>query len=158
MQKKLREQAIRDPLTNVYNRRFFDETLIRELALAKRSSHSLSLMLIDIDHFKNINDEFGHEQGDRVLRVLRLLINQTRKSDVVCRYGGEEFIILLPNMEIEKAVIRANMFREEFRLLCLKNPVIKEGIHIINWFGLLSKTWRIGGGSGPKSGRCHVRS
>ena len=127
LQQKLREQAIRDPLTNVYNRRFFDETLNRELALAKRSSRPLSILMIDIDHFKNVNDEFGHEQGDRVLRSFgSLLMNQTRKSDVVCRYGGEEFIILLPNMEIEKAVIRSNKLREEFRMMCLKNPVIKK--------------------------------
>lgn len=127
LQRKLKEQAIRDPLTNVYNRRFFDETFIRELALAKRSSHQLCVMMIDIDHFKSINDEFGHEQGDRILRSFgSLLMNQTRKSDVVCRYGGEEFIILLPNMEIEKAKIRANLIREEFSLMCTKNSVMKK--------------------------------
>ncbi|MHB8133173.1 MAG: histidine kinase N-terminal 7TM domain-containing diguanylate cyclase [Anaerolineaceae bacterium] len=131
LQNKLREQAIRDPLTNVFNRRFFDETFDREIALTKRSSQKLCVLMIDIDHFKQVNDEFGHDQGDRVLRNFgSLLMKNTRVSDVVCRYGGEEFIILLINVDIEQALVRANQLREAFRDMCLKDIKLKKELTI----------------------------
>jgi len=131
LQNKLREQAIRDPLTNVFNRRFFDETFDREIALTKRASQSLCVLMIDIDHFKQVNDEFGHDQGDRVLRNFgSLLMKNTRVSDVVCRYGGEEFIILFINLDIEHALLRANQLREAFREMCLKDTKLKKELTI----------------------------
>jgi len=131
LQNKLREQAIRDPLTNVFNRRFFDETFDREIALAKRASQPMCVLMIDIDHFKQVNDEFGHDQGDRVLRNFgSLLMKNTRVSDVVCRYGGEEFIILFINLDIEHALLRANQLREAFREMCLKDTKLKKELTI----------------------------
>ena len=97
LQAKLREQAIRDSLTSLFNRRFLEETLDRELSAAARSHSLLTILLLDLDHFKEFNDQYGHEAGDTVLRVVgSLLRGNTRSSDVSCRYGGEEFIVVLP--------------------------------------------------------------
>jgi diguanylate cyclase (GGDEF)-like protein/PAS domain S-box-containing protein len=115
---KLREQAIRDPLTNLYNRRFMEETLNLEIHRARRSHSLVSLVMMDIDHFKLVNDRFGHKTGDYVLEALgRMLLDNTRKSDVACRYGGEEFLIVLPNTSLEDAARRAEQFRASFEAL-----------------------------------------
>lgn len=115
LQAQLHEQANRDPLTGLYNRRYLDGTLERELARCKREGHPLSLMLLDIDHFKSINDTYGHQAGDEVLRRLAdLLAHQARAGDVACRYGGEEFLLLLPNMPLAAALERAERWRRSF--------------------------------------------
>jgi diguanylate cyclase (GGDEF)-like protein len=91
-----REQAIRDPLTSLFNRRYLEETLERELQHAIRRNRPLSLMMLDLDHFKRFNDEFGHDVGDLVLRSIgEFLRAHTRAEDIVCRYGGEEFLIVM---------------------------------------------------------------
>lgn len=96
-QKKLLEQANRDPLTNLYNRRFFSDISIEILNLAKRDETDLSIAMIDIDKFKNINDTYGHKVGDMVIKSLsEIFNNHIRKSDVTARIGGEEFALLLP--------------------------------------------------------------
>ena len=93
----LREQATRDWLTGLYNRRFFEETFTDHVAAANRYDRALSLVLFDIDRFKPINDTFGHEAGDDVLRHFgRLLQTTARKADIICRYGGDEFVVILP--------------------------------------------------------------
>lgn len=115
LQKQLEEQAIRDPLTGLFNRRFFDEYFKNELIRSIREDKSMSLLMVDIDHFKSVNDRFGHEVGDKVLQLLaEILQNMFRKSDVACRFGGEEFLVLLPGLYLDQAVNRAEALREKF--------------------------------------------
>lgn len=112
LQDQLREQAHRDPLTGLYNRRFLDTTLARELHRCVRDSCTVSLLMIDIDHFKTINDTHGHQVGDEVLKQLAgVLCAHTRAHDVVSRFGGEEFLVMLPRMETELACQRADQIR-----------------------------------------------
>jgi diguanylate cyclase (GGDEF)-like protein/PAS domain S-box-containing protein len=109
LQSQLREQAIRDALTNVFNRRYMEETLERELARAAREVYPLCIVMMDIDHFKDVNDTYGHEAGDTVLKKLADLITaQSRQGDFVCRYGGEEFVLVMPNIGVDVAKERAN--------------------------------------------------
>lgn len=115
LQAQLTEQANRDPLTGLYNRRYLDSTMPRELAHAKRDGQAMWLMLIDIDHFKSINDNYGHQAGDEVIKgVAHLLHDKARAEDVVCRFGGEEFLLLLPNMPQAVALTRAEEWRQTF--------------------------------------------
>lgn len=131
LQKELREQAIRDPLTGLFNRRFFDETFAMELASARRSSRPLCVLMIDIDHFKQVNDLFGHAIGDLVLHHFgTLLLEMTRKSDIVCRYGGEEFLILMNDVRSEEALQRANSFRQAFTANCLQINNVRHEVTI----------------------------
>jgi diguanylate cyclase (GGDEF)-like protein/PAS domain S-box-containing protein len=118
LQEKLREQALRDPLTNLYNRRFLEETLDREIAHARRDGENLCVAMIDIDNFKLFNDRYGHKVGDMILRSLGdILIANTRKGDVACRYGGEEFIVVMPGADVDNALKRAKHWRKAFQLL-----------------------------------------
>ncbi len=122
LQAALREQAIRDSLTGLYNRRYLDETLDREVARARREGNPLSLVMMDIDHFKDVNDTYGHQVGDEVLRVLAAtLLADIRAEDVACRYGGEEFLILLPNMPLVAALERAESWRAEVAALQIRH-------------------------------------
>jgi diguanylate cyclase (GGDEF)-like protein/PAS domain S-box-containing protein len=112
LQSKLRSQAIRDPLTNLFNRRYLDETFDRELARAAREKYPVCVMMLDIDHFKKVNDTYGHEAGDCILKALaRTLSARNRRGDFVCRYGGEEFVIVMPNMDVKTAYQRAESLR-----------------------------------------------
>ena len=114
LQAELREQAIRDPLTGLYNRRYLSETLERELARAMREGYPVSLVMADIDHFKDVNDTYGHAAGDLVLRSLGCIFKaDTRPGDIACRYGGEEFLLVLPNADARTAVARAEQLRKE---------------------------------------------
>jgi len=104
LQQQLKEQAIRDPLTGAFNRRYLDEILERDFSFMQRNSQPVSFVMIDIDHFKKINDTWGHQAGDAVLKKLSsILMGHTRKSDIVCRYGGEEFLIVLNGSESDDA-------------------------------------------------------
>eukprot|EP00831_Metopus_contortus_P008304 TRINITY_DN13191_c0_g1_i1.p1 TRINITY_DN13191_c0_g1~~TRINITY_DN13191_c0_g1_i1.p1 ORF type:complete len:410 (-),score=60.88 TRINITY_DN13191_c0_g1_i1:173-1402(-) len=106
VQIELREQAIRDPLTNLYNRRHFEEQARHAYESASRYGHPLSMMIGDLDHFRRINDEFSREIGDLVLeKVAEIITNTTRKSDVVSRYGGEELVVLFANTDREQAAV-----------------------------------------------------
>jgi diguanylate cyclase len=113
LRETLRRQSVRDPLTGLYNRRFLEESLERELGRATRSGLPFGLMMIDIDHFKRLNDTYGHDAGDAVLRALgNLLRAQLRSEDVVCRYGGEEFTMILPEASHDATQARAESLRE----------------------------------------------
>ncbi len=115
LQEKLREQAVRDGLTGLYNRRYLDETLIRELSRAQRENYPLCVILIDLDFFKKVNDTYGHLGGDEVLKAFaNLMKDHARQGDVACRYGGEEFMLMLPKMPTQVAIDRANLLREKF--------------------------------------------
>ena len=95
---ELEQETITDPLMGIFNRRFLDRRLHEELVRAKRHGLELSLMLLDIDHFKRVNDTWGHQNGDIVLKHLaQLLTNTLRQTDLVARFGGEEVVILLPH-------------------------------------------------------------
>jgi two-component system cell cycle response regulator len=109
---RLERLAITDYLTGLYNIRYFYHRLEEEFSRAKRYNFPLSCLMIDIDHFKEINDRYGHRAGDSVLKeVARLMKNHTRKSDVLARYGGEEFIMLLPETSEKGAIIKAESLR-----------------------------------------------
>ncbi len=115
LQNKLEEQATRDPLTSLYNRRYLESIVARELARCKREKLPLALMMIDVDHFKKVNDTYGHPGGDVVLQALATLLQESvRVTDVACRYGGEEFLLLLPSMSPDMAVVRADQWRMSF--------------------------------------------
>jgi len=104
LKEALKNQSIRDPLTNLFNRRYLEEAMEKELARAERGTYNLSVLMLDIDHFKQFNDKFGHEAGDRVLWEVGSLLNKSvRKSDIACRYGGEELIVLLPETDLTEA-------------------------------------------------------
>ena len=108
LQEKLSEQANRDSLTGLFNRRYLEGTLEREMARSRRENMPLAMLLLDVDHFKKVNDTCGHQAGDEVLRVLgRLLLEHARAEDIVCRYGGEEFLLVLPKMPLAIALERA---------------------------------------------------
>jgi diguanylate cyclase (GGDEF)-like protein len=113
MREMLKIQSVRDPLTGLYNRRYMEESLTRELRRAARKKTELGVMMLDVDHFKQFNDTFGHEAGDSVLRSLgNLLRTQFRAEDIVCRYGGEEFTVILPDTSVQLTQQRAEELRE----------------------------------------------
>jgi diguanylate cyclase (GGDEF)-like protein/PAS domain S-box-containing protein len=115
LQAQLREQAIRDPLTGLFNRRFFSESLEKEMAQAVRDNSPLSFIILDIDYFKKINDTYGHKCGDFVLQTFaKFLSDHVRTADLLCRFGGEEFVILMPNASTESAYERAEVLRKQF--------------------------------------------
>jgi diguanylate cyclase (GGDEF)-like protein len=109
LRESLRSQSIRDPLTTLFNRRYLEETLDRELARAARHESTVGLIILDIDNFKRFNDQFGHGAGDTALiQVGALLKEITRAEDIVCRHGGEEFTVILPGAPLEATIRRAN--------------------------------------------------
>ncbi len=112
LREALRSQSIRDPLTGIFNRRYLEETLEREIRRAVRAEQSLGILMLDLDHFKKFNDTYGHEAGDTVLReTAAFLTRSVRGEDVVCRFGGEEFVVILPLASLEATQARAERIR-----------------------------------------------
>lgn len=112
LQDELREQAIRDPLTGLHNRHYLNEVIGRELSRALREGYPISFLLLDIDLFKSVNDSYGHATGDIVLKEIADQISEfTRVEDIVCRYGGEEFLVILPNTHDQDAFLIADRLR-----------------------------------------------
>jgi len=122
LRETLRAQSIRDPLTGLFNRRYMEESLERELHRSIRKKAPLTVMMVDVDHFKRFNDTFGHEAGDAVLReVARVFRSQLRADDIACRYGGEEFTLILPEAPLEVVRERAEQLRQ-----AVKNTQVQE--------------------------------
>jgi diguanylate cyclase (GGDEF)-like protein len=112
LQEALQQQSVRDPLTGLFNRRYLEESLAREVQKAQRQGQSLGVLMVDLDHFKQVNDRNGHEAGDAVLREMgKVFGRQIRTGDIICRFGGEEFAILLPGAAAETAWKRAEQIR-----------------------------------------------
>ena len=106
-EKRLQEMSIRDPVTGLYNRRYLDDALPRELARARREAVPVAVIMLDLDHFKQVNDSYGHPAGDEVLKKLAdTLRNGARETDMFCRYGGEEFVVAMPGMSVAQALQR----------------------------------------------------
>lgn len=119
----LREQAIRDPLTGLYNRRYLMEALAHDISRAVRTQQPIAIASIDVDEFKQVNDTRGHAAGDEVLRVLAdLLLAHVRAGDTVCRAGGEEFLVVMPGMPLDRARERAERWRQRFSELQVAVP------------------------------------
>ncbi len=116
LREALRTQSVKDPLTGLYNRRYLEETLQREIRRAVRAKQALGILMLDLDHFKKFNDTYGHEAGDAVLREAGgFFAKSIRVEDTVCRFGGEEFVIILPTASLEAAAARAECIRSKLR-------------------------------------------
>lgn len=121
---QLREEAIRDPLTGLFNRRYLNESLQREFTRCQRSNRSLVVAMLDLDHFKRFNDHYGHEAGDAVLRAVgELLQRSLRREDIICRYGGEEITIILSETTLAIAVSRLDSVRQALTCLRVRHQV-----------------------------------
>jgi diguanylate cyclase (GGDEF)-like protein len=112
LRETLHDQSMRDHLTKLFNRRYMEESLVKELHRAARNNTQVGIMMLDIDHFKRLNDTFGHEMGDLVMKKLGVILQQyIREEDIACRYGGEEFILILPGTNLETTRERAETIR-----------------------------------------------
>jgi len=121
LQATLWEQATQDPLTQLFNRRYFNEITHKEIIKSDRNEKPIALLLLDADYFKKVNDDFGHDIGDKVLvKFSQIMMDQCRRTDVVCRFGGEEFVILMPEVSQDIAYERAEKIR-----LCYQDEVTK---------------------------------
>jgi diguanylate cyclase (GGDEF)-like protein/PAS domain S-box-containing protein len=144
LQETLRDQAIRDPLTGLFNRRYMEEALHRELYRAARKKAKVGFLLFDLDHFKGFNDRFGHKAGDATLRDVSAFVQKNaRAEDILCRYGGEEFLLVLSDCSTEALIERAEQIREGVKQLRLE--------HEQNRLGDI--TLSIGGALFPDHGR-----
>lgn len=131
---ELEQQAIRDPLTNAYNRRYLTDFLEKEIARAGRDQSPVTVVILDVDNFKMFNDSYGHKCGDMVLQfITRFLGDHSRRGeDVVCRYGGEEFVILMPHVSLEVGFERADAWRQDFS----ETPIYFEGLELLSTFSV----------------------
>jgi diguanylate cyclase (GGDEF)-like protein len=118
LRETLRSQSIRDPLTSLFNRRYLEESLEREISRANRDRSSVAIIMLDIDHFKDFNDTYGHQAGDAALRTLgEYLKKATRGQDIVCRYGGEEFALVFSGSNLQGALERGEALRDGVKRL-----------------------------------------
>lgn len=118
LRETLRSQSIRDPLTGLFNRRYMEESLEREMRRASRGRHPVGIIMLDLDHFKKFNDAYGHDAGDALMRLVGSTLQRSiRAEDIACRYGGEEFTLILPEASLVDAAQRAESIRESIRNL-----------------------------------------
>lgn len=134
---KLRELSVRDPLTGLFNRRYMEETLDREISRALRKNLPLAVVMVDIDGFKTINDTFGHVPGDDILlKVATFLGGSVRQSDVACRFGGDEFLLILPECALEEAFHRADDMRRAVEAMAFSPDKVKKSERVTLSFGV----------------------
>ena len=139
LREELEAQSIRDPLTSLYNRRYMEDNLQREISKSARHKTKLGMMVLDIDHFKSINDNFGHDMGDVVIKETgEIISSHFRDSDIVCRYGGEEFVVIMLEVDEDIAMQRAEQVRLAVENLavnqgniCLKDFTISIGVALL---------------------------
>jgi diguanylate cyclase (GGDEF)-like protein len=147
LRETLQNQAIRDPLTGLYNRRYLEETMDRELHRSRRLKASLGVVMMDLDHFKDFNDSFGHGAGDALLSALAHVITTgIRSEDIACRYGGEEFLLVMPGSSLETTRERAENVRQAVQTLqvkyqnhFLKSPTLSLGVAIFPDHGVTAE-------------------
>lgn len=138
LRETLRALSIRDPLTGLFNRRYLEESLAREFPRARRHNTSISVLMIDVDHFKSFNDTHGHQAADQALRAMCSIMSKcVRAEDILCRYGGEEFVAVLPDCGKEDAFRRADMLRTE---VSRNVPGITVSIGVAEW-PVDGRTW-----------------
>lgn len=148
LKETLRDLSIHDPLTSLFNRRYMEETLLREILMAERTNRTFGIIMLDIDHFKSFNDTHGHDAGDTMLRAFgTFLLDNIREYDIACRYGGEEFICILPETNLENAMERAEELRTNlmsFKVEHLGRPLemvtISAGVAIYPTHGVTEAT------------------
>jgi diguanylate cyclase (GGDEF)-like protein len=148
LRETLRNMAIRDPLTGLFNRRYMEESLERELRRADRRKTTVGVIMFDIDHFKDFNDIYGHDGGDALLRELGSFVKtRTRGEDIACRYGGEEFVYVLPESSLVDTQNRAEQLRQEMKQIkvyhlgkALNNISISLGVCAFPEHGLTAET------------------
>ena len=138
MRQQLRDQSIRDPLTGLFNRRYLDESLTREQGRCQRKTAPLSVLMLDVDHFKKFNDSYGHQSGDTALQLISEVLRDTasRGTDIVARYGGEEFCIILPDTDEEGAHEVAERIRLKINALAIPRGEDKEPVSVTASFGI----------------------
>lgn len=128
---KLTELAFKDGLTKLYNRRYFNRELDQEIERTKRYKTQITLIFMDIDHFKKLNDTYGHQKGDKVLKVIgHFLVNNCRSNDIPCRYGGEELAIILPETDLKKGVATAEKLRQQITIITQQTEKLKVTVSI----------------------------
>lgn len=129
LRQSLRDLSVRDPLTGLFNRRYLAESLVRELARSQRRNMQVAVMAFDLDHFKDFNDNFGHQAGDAILIAFaRMLQAHSRSEDIACRQGGEEFVLIMPEMTLDVAQRRANELMDKLTMI----DIIHEGQRLPN--------------------------
>ncbi|GAL37453.1 hypothetical protein JCM19240_1389 [Vibrio maritimus] len=128
LQEKLRSQALSDPLTGLYNRRFFEQKLTEHVNNSATSTESLSLLMLDLDHFKRFNDNFGHDAGDYVLKEISAMLKRTVSDDeIACRLGGEELAVILPHSDMDDATEYADNIVTQIRTMHLEHKGLSLG-------------------------------
>lgn len=128
-EKVLQAISVTDELTGMFNRRFLNASLVKKVAAARRGNANLSVLMMDVDHFKQYNDAYGHPEGDKVLENLGKLLAETlREEDIACRYGGEEFVVILDNADIKSALEAAERIRSGLEIIAFQ-PDAKKEIH-----------------------------
>src|SRR5256886_16943848 len=116
LREMLRNQSIRDPLTGLFNRRYMEESLERELRRADRRGHPVAVVMLDLDHFNRFNNTFGHQAGDALLKAFgEMATGLVRSEAMACRYGGEEFTLIMPEAALEVTLRRAEKLRQEVK-------------------------------------------